>query len=102
MTRGQRSLWYYYYFRYETKEVLGKGLSSVVRRCVCRQTGEEFAVKIIDLAGDDLVDEEGLNQRQLVQREVDILNRVSGHPNIVTLVEVSQRRKKLRKEERTK
>lgn len=69
---------------------MGKGLSSVVRRCIHRHTGEEFAVKIIDLAGDDLVDEEGLNQRQLVKREVDILNRVSGHPNIVTLIEVSR------------
>ena len=34
---------------YEPLEVLGRGISSVVRRCLKRDTGEQFAVKIIDL-----------------------------------------------------
>lgn len=30
-------------------DVLGRGISSVVRRCLNRESGHEFAVKIIDL-----------------------------------------------------
>ncbi len=78
-----------FYAKYEPKEVLGKGLSSVVRRCVQKHTGEEFAVKIMDVsAAADVVDEDGLNLREQVAREVDVLRRVSGHQNIVTLHDV--------------
>ncbi len=77
-----------FYQKYEPKEVLGKGLSSVVRRCVCKNTGEEFAVKIMDVSDSGIVDEDGLSLREQIQREAEILRRVSGHPNIVALHDV--------------
>ena len=77
-----------FYQKYEPKEVLGKGLSSVVRRCICKHTGEEFAVKIMDVSDTDFVDEDGFTLREQIHREADALKRVSGHPNIVTLHDV--------------
>ncbi|KAI8420744.1 hypothetical protein MSG28_007966, partial [Choristoneura fumiferana] len=35
---------------YELCEIIGKGPFSLVRRCVHRQTGQQFAVKIVDVA----------------------------------------------------
>uniref|UniRef100_A0A668AMF5 Calcium/calmodulin-dependent serine protein kinase b n=1 Tax=Myripristis murdjan TaxID=586833 RepID=A0A668AMF5_9TELE len=35
---------------YELCEVIGKGPFSVVRRCINRDTGQQFAVKIVDVA----------------------------------------------------
>lgn len=81
-----------FYAKYEPKEILGKGLSSVVRRCLCKNTGEEFAVKIMDISDKGIVDEDGLGLREQVQREAEILRRVSGHPNIVTLHDVYESR----------
>lgn len=40
-----------FYEKYEPREQLGEGISSIVRRCINRQTGKEYAVKIIDLTG---------------------------------------------------
>ena len=34
---------------YELQEVIGKGPFSLVRKCLHRQTEEEFAVKIVDV-----------------------------------------------------
>jgi len=70
--------------KYETKEEIGTGVSSIVKRCIHRKTFEEFAVKIIDVSyvdeNDDLVDS--------VMREIEILKKISNHSNIITLVEV--------------
>ena len=52
-----------------------RGLSSTVRRCVSRETGQEFAVKIIDKSQDAAVQES-------IMAEVDILSRLPQHPNI--------------------
>lgn len=38
-----------FYAQYEPKEILGKGISSIVRRCVSKVDGQSYAVKIIDL-----------------------------------------------------
>ena len=38
---------------YEPLEVLGKGISSIVRKCVNRTTGDHYAVKVIDLLCDE-------------------------------------------------
>uniref|UniRef100_A0A8C7CHA4 Calcium/calmodulin dependent serine protein kinase n=1 Tax=Oncorhynchus kisutch TaxID=8019 RepID=A0A8C7CHA4_ONCKI len=35
---------------YELCEVIGKGPFSVVRRCINRDAGQQFAVKIVDVA----------------------------------------------------
>ena len=77
-----------FYIRYEPLEVLGRGLSSVVRRCIHRDSGKAYAVKIIDISGDqDHVDEEGQSEIQQIHREISILRSVQGHPYIVQLIE---------------
>ncbi|XP_064603204.1 calcium/calmodulin-dependent protein kinase type II delta chain-like isoform X3 [Liolophura sinensis] len=63
---------------YELKEELGKGAFSIVRRCVQKSTGLEFAAKIINtkkLSTRDL---------QKLEREARIC-RLLKHPNIVRL-----------------
>ena len=68
--------------------MLGRGLSSVVRRCLHRESGHAFAVKIIDISEDqDYVDGEGLNKMQQIHREISILKSVHAHPNIVDLID---------------
>jgi len=76
-----------FYEKYEPKEILGKGVSSTVRRAVLKETGEDFAVKIIDVS-QSLVDSDGLNLRQQTFREIDILRLVAGHENIIQLIDV--------------
>nr|XP_022912863.1 calcium/calmodulin-dependent protein kinase type II alpha chain isoform X4 [Onthophagus taurus] len=66
---------------YELKEELGKGAFSVVRRCVQKSTGLEFAAKIINtkkLSARDF---------QKLEREARICRKLQ-HPNIVSNPEV--------------
>jgi len=68
---------------YEVKEELGKGAFSVVRRCVQKTTGLEFAAKIINtkkLSARDF---------QKLEREARICRKLQ-HPNIVRLHESIQ------------
>ena len=76
-----------FYQKYEPKEILGKGVSSTVRRAVSKETGESFAVKIIDVS-QDLVDSDGLDLRGQTMREINILRTVAGHDNIIELLDV--------------
>ncbi|CAF3133568.1 unnamed protein product [Rotaria socialis] len=69
-----------FYQKYEPKEVLGKGLSSVVRKCVEKATGKEYACKIMEF-NDDSDDEHAATLR-----EIRILKLVGGHPNIIDIV----------------
>lgn len=69
-----------FYQKYEPKEVIGKGLSSVVRKCVEKSTGKEYACKIIEF-NDDSEEE-----RDATSREIRILKLVGGHPNIIDIV----------------
>lgn len=69
-----------FYQKYDPKEVLGKGLSSVVRKCVEKATGKEYACKIMEF-NDDSVDE-----RIQTLREIQILKLVGGHPNIIDIM----------------
>ncbi|OXU27515.1 hypothetical protein TSAR_010879 [Trichomalopsis sarcophagae] len=69
-----------FFQRYELdihEEPLGDGSFSVCRRCRHRQTGQEFAVKI-------------LSRRVDCEQETSILRSCQGHPNIVKLIEVHQ------------
>ncbi|RWS15625.1 phosphorylase b kinase gamma catalytic chain: skeletal muscle/heart isoform-like isoform X1 [Dinothrombium tinctorium] len=76
-----------FYAKYEPKEVLGRGVSSTVRRCIEKESGKEFAAKIIDVSG-DLEDSQGLTLRQATRREISILRIVAGHPYIIELHDV--------------
>jgi phosphorylase kinase gamma subunit len=69
-----------FYQKYDPKEVLGKGLSSVVRKCVEKASGKEFACKIIEF-NDDNQDE-----RNATLREIQILKLAGGHPNIIDII----------------
>jgi len=73
-----------FYAKYEPKEILGRGVSSTVRRCVEKETGKEFACKIIDISGDSS-DPEGRAIRESTVQEIQVLRRVAGHPYIIEL-----------------
>jgi phosphorylase kinase gamma subunit len=90
-----------FYAKYEPKEILGRcvhaytinlliryfknfllrGVSSTVRRCVEKETGREYACKIMDINGDPS-ETEGPAMRESTLREIAILRRVAGHPYI--------------------
>lgn len=92
-----------FYAKYEPKEILGRlvfkflfvvmivcffffmflfrGVSSTVRRCIEKETGKEFAAKIIDLSNEN--NEGGAEAAaEATRQEVEILRLVAGHPYI--------------------
>ncbi|XP_043216018.1 phosphorylase b kinase gamma catalytic chain, skeletal muscle/heart isoform-like isoform X2 [Amphibalanus amphitrite] len=73
-----------FYSKYEPKEVLGRGVSSTVRRCVDKETGTEYAVKIIDISEAD----HGSDIKESTHREVEVLRMVQGHPYVIELHDV--------------
>lgn len=75
-----------FYAKYEPKEIIGAGASSTVRRCVRRTSRKEYAVKIIDLIGNDELLGEDL--RAVTHNEIRILRAVSGEAHIIELVDV--------------
>ena len=56
-----------------------------MRRCVEKETGKEFACKIMDINGDPS-ENEGTALRESTIREIAILRRVAGHPYISRLI----------------
>ncbi|XP_062919029.1 phosphorylase b kinase gamma catalytic chain, liver/testis isoform-like [Mobula hypostoma] len=73
--------------KYKTKEVIGRGVSSVVQRCIHRTTGKEYAVKVMELADDRMTDAQLDEVRRSTLNEVQILQMVSGHRSIITLID---------------
>ncbi|XP_041052697.1 phosphorylase b kinase gamma catalytic chain, skeletal muscle/heart isoform-like [Carcharodon carcharias] len=74
-----------FYAKYDPKDVLGRGVSSVVRRCIERKTEIEYAVKIIDITSEHLTPEELEEICTSTAQEIGILKEVSGHPHIISL-----------------
>ncbi|XP_015766253.1 PREDICTED: phosphorylase b kinase gamma catalytic chain, skeletal muscle/heart isoform-like [Acropora digitifera] len=70
--------------KYDVKEKLGAGISSVVRRCYHKVTGKPYAVKIID----KLSDAGGVDIEATTREEVLVLLALQGHENIIGLVDV--------------
>ncbi|XP_026215328.1 serine/threonine-protein kinase DCLK2a isoform X2 [Anabas testudineus] len=65
--------------KYKVGKVIGDGNFAVVKDCVERSTGKEFALKIIDKA-------KCRGKEHLIESEVAVLRKVK-HPNIIMLIE---------------
>uniref|UniRef100_G3PYL4 Doublecortin-like kinase 2a n=1 Tax=Gasterosteus aculeatus aculeatus TaxID=481459 RepID=G3PYL4_GASAC len=65
--------------KYDIGKVIGDGNFAVVKECVDRSTGKEFALKIIDKA-------KCSGKEHLIENEVAVLRKVK-HPNIIMLIE---------------
>lgn len=59
-----------------------RGISSTVRRCIEKETGREFAAKIIDLAADSTNDSTINHMMDATRQEIAMLRHVMGHPYI--------------------
>ncbi|VEN44330.1 unnamed protein product, partial [Callosobruchus maculatus] len=68
---------------YDLCEEIGRGPFSIVRRCIHRQTGQQFAAKIVDVA--KFTSSPGLSTEDL-KREATICHMLK-HPHIVELLE---------------
>ncbi|XP_057710438.1 serine/threonine-protein kinase DCLK2-like [Corythoichthys intestinalis] len=68
--------------KYKIGKVIGDGNFAVVKECIERSTGQEFALKIIDKA-------RCCGKEHLIENEVAVLRRVR-HPSIIQLIEVDE------------
>lgn len=66
-------------------EVIGRGISSVVRKCTEKNTGKEFAVKIIDISGERTDNYQAELTKRDTIREINILRMCTGHEHIIEL-----------------
>ncbi|KAK6636632.1 hypothetical protein RUM43_010294 [Polyplax serrata] len=65
--------------KYKIGKIIGDGNFAVVRQCVDRLYGKEYAVKIIDKS-------KWKGEYQIIENEVEILRKVN-HPNIIKLLD---------------
>ncbi|XP_060806724.1 phosphorylase b kinase gamma catalytic chain, liver/testis isoform isoform X2 [Amyelois transitella] len=77
-----------FYAKYEPKEIIGRGISSTVRRCIEKETGKEYAAKIIDLSQESQDGVDTHTMREATRQEIHILRMVAGHPYIIELQDV--------------
>lgn len=63
-------------------EIFCRGISSTVRRCIEKETGIEYAAKIIDISNEPHDGTDAHCMRESTMQEVQILRRVAGHPFI--------------------
>ena len=70
--------------RYNLLEVLGVGSTSTVHRCVNKQTGEQYACKVIDC---QLIEERFQGMMTQFQTEIEALRKLQ-HPSIIRLYDV--------------
>lgn len=64
------------------------GISSVVRRCIDKETGKEYAAKIIDIGAADANDPQQM--LEATRQEINILRQVMGHAYISESHEISR------------
>ncbi|XP_069840863.1 phosphorylase b kinase gamma catalytic chain, liver/testis isoform isoform X1 [Dendropsophus ebraccatus] len=76
-----------FYQKYDPKEIIGRGVSSTVRRCIHRETGRQYAVKIIEVTPERMSPEQLQEVRLSTAKELEILHHVSQHPSIITLID---------------
>lgn len=65
-----------------------RGISSTVRRCIEKETGKEYAAKIIDISNES---GEGVSAYEATRQEIAILRLVAGHPYISNSLRISYR-----------
>lgn len=66
-----------FYSKYELHDVLGKGISSVVRQCTEKLTGKQYAAKIVEYNNPE--------EREQTLREIEIMKSIESHPNIISI-----------------
>ncbi|CAJ0941790.1 unnamed protein product, partial [Mesorhabditis belari] len=74
-----------FYASYESKEILGSGLASTVRRCIEKGSGASFAVKIVDVSTEKQSDKDARRLYEETISEVKILRQLAGHPSIIAI-----------------
>ncbi|XP_046738716.1 phosphorylase b kinase gamma catalytic chain, skeletal muscle/heart isoform isoform X2 [Diprion similis] len=77
-----------FYAKYEPKEILGRGISSTVRRCIEKETGVQYAAKIIDISNEPNDGADDHTMKDATIQEIHILRRVAGHSYIIELHDV--------------
>jgi serine/threonine protein kinase len=79
---------------YDIREILGKGAFAVVRKCVHKETGVSYALKIIDKGKSTPAPRHRHSRAKSVMDEVEIMQSLD-HPNIIRIHEVFNTTSKL-------